>query len=73
MAVEIGREVSFGAGSKGFRFETRRNKKKDRAVYKVGQYLEAARYKKGSLGQRIFDRLSQIETGVRISKSTTLP
>jgi len=67
--VEIGREVRFGAGSKGFRFETRRDKKKDREVYRVGQYLEAARHKKGSLGQRIFDRLSQIETEVPISKS----
>jgi len=59
MAVEISREAQFGEGSKGFRFALRKDEGADRLLYEAGQELEAARFHKGSLGQRIFDRLSR--------------
>jgi hypothetical protein len=58
MAVEIRREAHFGQGSKGFRFELREDEGMDRRFYETGRELEAARFREGSLGQRIFDRLS---------------
>jgi hypothetical protein len=58
MAVEISREAQFGPGSKGFRFAVRHDEGVDRHFYETGRKLEDARFRKGSMGQRIFDRLS---------------
>jgi hypothetical protein len=58
MAVEISREAQFGRGSKGFRFELRHDEKKDRHLYETGRQLEAERFRAGSIGQRMFDRLT---------------
>ncbi|MGA2742409.1 MAG: hypothetical protein ABSG65_33845 [Bryobacteraceae bacterium] len=58
MAVEISREVQFGPGSKGFRFALRDDEGLDRQIYEDGRDLEAARFQEGSIGRRIFDRLS---------------
>jgi len=60
MAVEISRVAVFGASSKGFRFEVHRDEEKDREVYKAGEKLEQARFRKGSLGSQVFDRLSGV-------------
>ncbi len=58
MAVRITREAQFGPGSKGFRFEVRDDQSADHDFYETGRKLEDARFRKGSMGQRIFDRLS---------------
>jgi hypothetical protein len=58
MAVEVSRVAPFGPGSKGYRFEVHRDEKMDRKVYEAGRILEKARFRKGSLGQRMFERLS---------------
>ena len=58
MAVKVSRVASFGAGSTGYRFEVHRDEEMDRQVYENGRELERARFRKGSMGQRVFDRLS---------------
>jgi hypothetical protein len=67
MAVEISRQAPFGPGSRGFRFEVRQDKAGDRKIYKTGMKFESARLRTGSLGQKIFERLSangnDIKTG----------
>jgi hypothetical protein len=61
MGVRVSREASFGPGSRGFRFEVRRDTVEDQKVYEIGQGFEADCSRKGSLGQRIFDRLSSTQ------------
>jgi hypothetical protein len=58
MAIYVSRVASFGQGSRRFRFEVRRDEKKDRRLYEIGRRLEKARFRKGSLGQQMFERLS---------------
>jgi hypothetical protein len=56
MAVRIIREISFGAGSKGFLFENHRDRAGDRKQYQQGVSLEKVRFREGSLAQRLFQR-----------------
>jgi len=58
MAVKITREAQFEPGNKGFRFELRDDEGMDRSFYEAGRRMEAARFQEGSIGQRIFERLS---------------
>lgn len=58
MAVEVRRVVEFGPGSKSYEFEVYRNDEADRRIYETGRKLEQARFREGSLGQQMFDRLS---------------
>jgi hypothetical protein len=58
MAVRVSRVAPFGRGSTGYRFEVHRDEEMDRQVYEAGRALEQARFRKGSMGQRVFDRLS---------------
>jgi hypothetical protein len=58
MAVNISREAPFGAGSKGYRFSVHRDEEKDRQIYEAGRKLEETRFRKGSLSQLMFERLS---------------
>jgi hypothetical protein len=58
MAVRISREIAFGGGSRGFRFENHNDRTGDRKQYQKGLTLENARLRPGSLAQRLFDRLS---------------
>lgn len=58
MAVEICRETEFGSGSRGFRFALRADDGLDKRLYEDGCQLETARFREGSIGQRMFARLS---------------
>jgi hypothetical protein len=58
MALKISREMPFGAGSRGFRFENHEDRVKDKKQYEEGRKLEKARFRQGSLAQKIFERLS---------------
>jgi len=57
MAVEVTRVAVFGPGSTGYRFKVLVDKEMDLQLYKIGRELEQARFTKGTLGQRMFDRL----------------
>jgi hypothetical protein len=61
MALKISREIPFGTGSKGFRFENHQDHVEDLKQYQKGRLLEKARFRQGSLAQKIFDRLSSEE------------
>jgi hypothetical protein len=58
MAIGIKRLASFGAGSRGFRFEVRQDTVMDKKVYETGRHFEEARFQTGSFGQRVFERLA---------------
>jgi hypothetical protein len=58
MGVKISRTMPFGAGSKGFRFQNHEDAVADRKQYEEGRKLEKARFRKGSLAQKIYERLS---------------
>jgi hypothetical protein len=58
MAVKIAREILFGPGTKGFRFENDKDSNADKEQYEEGRRLEEVSQQDGSLGQRIYDRLS---------------
>lgn len=58
MAVKISRVITFGPGSKGFRFRNYEDAIADRKQYEAGCRLEQARFREGSLGGKIFARLS---------------
>jgi hypothetical protein len=58
MAVKISRKLPFGAGSKGFRFRNYADAIGDRRHYQEGRTLEEARFRKGTLAQKIYQRLS---------------
>lgn len=58
MALKISREISLGTGSKGFRFENQHDRARDRQHYQKGLLLEKARFRQGSVAQRLFDRLA---------------
>lgn len=58
MAIRVVKESAFGRLSRGFRFENHEDKATDSKLYDLGRNLENARFKQGSLGQKIFDRLS---------------
>jgi hypothetical protein len=58
MAIKIRREITFGVGNKGYRFENHEDEIEDTKQYQNGRDLEEARFIQGSLAQRIFDRLS---------------
>lgn len=58
MGVKISRKMPFGSGSVGFRFRNHADTVADRKQYEEGCTLEEARFRKGSLAQKIYDRLS---------------
>jgi hypothetical protein len=58
MALKISREAQFGAGSRGFWFELCEDEALDRSIFDAGVRHEDARFQPGSLGQKIFERLS---------------
>ena len=58
MAVKITREISFGPGTKGFHFENERDSNADQEQYEEGRRLEDVSQQDGSIGQKIYDRLS---------------
>ncbi len=58
MAVKISRKIAFGVGSKGFQFRNHNDVAGDRKHYEEGRSLEEARFRKGSLAQRMYARLS---------------
>jgi len=58
MALEISREASFSAKSRAFRFKNRRDVIADRRLFEIGQKCESARFRKGSVGQKVFDLMS---------------
>jgi hypothetical protein len=61
MALKISRVIPFGEGSRGFRFENHEDRAGDNKHYEEGRKLEKARFREGSLAQRIFDRLSSVK------------
>jgi hypothetical protein len=69
MSVKISRKIPFGAGSRGFRFRNHEDAIADRKQYEEGCDLEEARFRKGSLAQRIYERLS---SGIVISANTEM-
>lgn len=58
MSVRISRKISFGPGNRGFQFTNRRDNVADQKVYDDGRVLEKERFREGSLGRKIYDRLS---------------
>jgi hypothetical protein len=62
MAVRVSRIAQFSSGSRGFRFESHRDEAEDCKVYGIGETFEREISREGSLGQRIFERLSSTET-----------
>jgi hypothetical protein len=58
MALKITREIPLGSGNRGFRFENHDDRARDKRQYQEGLSLEKARFRRGSLAQRLFDRLS---------------
>jgi len=59
MAVKVIREIPFGAGNRGFRFENRHDRAADKKQYKKGVLLERARFRPGSVASRLFERLKE--------------
>jgi hypothetical protein len=58
MALKIVREMELSPGSKGFRFRNHEDTIADEKQYKKGRTFERARFRQGSLGQKIYERLS---------------
>ncbi len=58
MALKIIREIPLGLGNRGFHFENQDDRARDKRQYLEGLSLEKARFRQGSLAQRLFDRLS---------------
>ncbi len=58
MGLKISRKMPFGAGSRGFRFRNHADTLGDRKQYEEGCTLEQARFRTGSLAQKIYARLS---------------
>ena len=58
MAFELSREARSGIGSRDYRFQFRRDFAAERKLFEAGQKCENARFHKGSLAQKIFDRMS---------------
>jgi hypothetical protein len=58
MGLKISREVSFGRGSRSFRFENFEDRAEDQKQYEEGRILEEGRFREGSLAQRIYALLS---------------
>jgi hypothetical protein len=58
MALRIVREMPLGPGSRGYRFENQEDNAADQQQYEEGCTLEEARFREGSLGQKIYERLS---------------
>jgi len=61
MALKIIREKELDPGSKGFRFRNHEDRIADERQYKRGRTLEKARFRRGSLGQKIYERLSSLK------------
>jgi hypothetical protein len=59
MALKIVREMELSSGSKGFRFRNHEDRTADEKQYKKGRTLEKARFRQGSLGQKIYERLKR--------------
>jgi hypothetical protein len=59
MAVRISRKMPFGAGSRGFHFDNYADEVADLRRYQEGRTLEDARFRRGSLADRLFRRLSK--------------
>jgi hypothetical protein len=59
MAVRITRKMPFGAGSKGFRFRNYADATADGERYREGCALEEARFRRGSLAEKMYQRLSR--------------
>ena len=58
MALKIICEAPLGPGHKAFRFLNHEDRNADQMWYEDGRALEKARFREGSLGQKIFERLS---------------
>jgi hypothetical protein len=58
MGVKITRAMPLGAGSKGFRFRNYADTIEDQKQYEEGCTLEKARFRKGSIAEKIYERLS---------------
>jgi hypothetical protein len=58
MALRIVREMPLGSGSKGFRFENHEDSTADQKQYEEGRSLEESRFRDGTLGQKIYNRLA---------------
>ncbi len=58
MGVKISREMPFSVGSRGFRFRNHEDVVADQKQYEEGCTLEQARFRRGSLAQQIYQRLS---------------
>ena len=61
MALKIVREMELSPGSKGFRFRNHKDRIADQRHYRKGRSLEKARFRRGSLGQKIYERLSSLK------------
>jgi len=57
MAIRITRQVSFGTHTRAFRFEVFRDEAQDKKIYELGCELEKERFREGSLGQKIYERI----------------
>ncbi len=52
--------MTFGAGNWGFRFHNYADAVGDRRHYQEGRTLEEARFRKGTLAEKIYQRLSPV-------------
>jgi len=68
MAVKISRDIPLSVGSRAFSFQNQGDRIADQKQYDEGRRLENARFRNGSLAQKIFDRLSSPSAGVDLQK-----
>lgn len=61
MAVKVIHEMELSSGSKGFRFRNHKDRVADQREYRKGRNFEKARFRRGSLGQKIYERLSSLK------------
>lgn len=67
MALKISRTVPLGPGSTGFRFENSTDTVDDQRCYEEGRQLERARFRRGSLAQQIYERMTSDNTSTKTS------
>jgi hypothetical protein len=58
MGLKITREMPFGLGSRGFRFENYEDSAQDQKQYEEGRTIEEGRFREGSLVQKVYELLS---------------
>lgn len=58
MAVKISRDIPLSVGSRAFSFRNQGDRIADQLQYEEGRSHENARFLRGSLAQKMFDRLS---------------